>query len=74
MLDIIVRSAICSSSPAIRAKLLGNASKFIKNTEFLNLLQNIDINAPTTFNYGVFLAFMPLKEVHEQVAKWTASR
>jgi hypothetical protein len=70
MLDIIVRSAICNSSPAIRARLLGNATQFIKNTEFTNLLQNIDINNPKSFNYSVFLAFMPLKDIHEQVAKW----
>ena len=72
MLDIIIRSAICGS-PAVRAKLLGNASQFIKNTEFLNLLQNIDINNPKKFNYGLFLAFMPLKEVHEQVGGWIAT-
>lgn len=74
MLHLIVQSAICSSSPAIRAKLLGNATQFITNTEFTNLLQNIDINNPAKFNYSVFIAFMSVPGIHEQVGKWIGSR
>ncbi len=63
-----------NGSGAKRAQLIGSASRFITDNNFVNLLQNIDINAPKKFNYGLFAAFTSVPGLRQQVTTWlTAS-
>jgi hypothetical protein len=73
MIDSLVMIAMYNSSSTVRAQMIGNARVYIKNLQFINLIENIDINNPRTFNYSQFAAFDTLPELSEQVGKWIAA-
>jgi hypothetical protein len=73
MIDSLVMIAIYNSSSTVRAQMIGNARLYITNLQFINLLANIDINNPRTFNYSQLAAFDTLPGISEQVAKWIAA-
>ena len=73
MLENLVMIAMYNSSSTVRAQMIGNARTYIRNLQFINLLENIDINNPRTFNYSQLSAFDTLPELSEQVAKWIAA-
>jgi hypothetical protein len=72
-MDSIIMIAMYNSSSTVRAQMIGNARVYIKNLQFTNLIENIDINNPRTFNYSQLAAFNTLPETSEQVAKWIAA-
>jgi hypothetical protein len=72
-MDSLVRNAMLSTTGAGRAQLIGSASSYITDNNFVNLLQNIDINAPKKFNYGLFAAFTAVPGLAAQVRAWLAA-
>ena len=72
-MDQTVRTAIAGVHAVTRAQRIGAASRYITDTNFLNLLQTIDINKPATFNYSLFAAFTNVPGLKEQVKKWIQS-
>ena len=73
-MESLVRNAMIGASGAARAQLIGSATRYITDNNFVNLLQNIDINNPKKFNYGVFRAFDPVPGLLAQVRNWLAGR
>lgn len=69
-MDSLIMIAMYNSSSTVRAQMIRNARVYIKNLQFINLIENIDINNPRTFNYSQLAAFNTLPEINEQVAKW----
>lgn len=69
-MDSTVRSAMLNCDAATRARRIGAANRFITDSNFCNLLQNIDINAPKKFNYGLFAAFTAVPGLAQQVQQW----
>jgi len=69
-MDHTIRNAMTSGSSSSRAQRIGSSSQYITDTNFLNLLQNIDINNPKKFNYGLFAAFNSVPGLKDQVQKW----
>ena len=69
-MDSTVRSAMLNCDAATRARRIGSAHQFITDNNFCNLLQNIDINAPKKFNYGLFAAFTSVPGLAAQVSAW----
>ena len=59
-----------ASTPAMRARKIGSVTQFIKNDNFCNLVQNIDINAPKRFNYSLFAAFNADQDLRMQFNDW----
>ena len=72
-MDSTVRNAMLSASAPRRAQLIASASRHITDNNFVNLLQNIDINAPKKFNYAMFAAFTSVPGLREQVTAWLAA-
>ena len=72
-MDQTVRTAIAGVHAVTRAERIGAASRYITDTNFLNLLQTIDINKSHTFNYSLFAAFTNVPGLKEQVKKWLQS-
>jgi hypothetical protein len=72
-MESLVRQAMVGSSGAARAQLIGAASRYITDNNFVNLLQNIDINNPKKFNYGLFRAFDAVPGLAAQVRSWLAA-
>ena len=69
-METAVRTAMIGCSAPDRARRIGSAHRFISDTNFTNLLQNIDINAPKKFNYAMFSAFNGVPGLAEQVSTW----
>ena len=73
MADVIIRSALTSCNAATRARLIATAPQYITDTNLTNLMQNIDINAPKKFNYGLFAAFTGVPGILDQLNVWMLS-
>lgn len=69
-MDSLIMIAMYNSSSTVRAQMIRNARVYIRNLQFINLIENIDINNPRTFNYSQIAAFNTLPELREDVAKW----
>lgn len=69
-MDNTIRNTMLKCSAPDRARLIGSSHRFITDNNFNNLLQNIDINAPKKFNYGMFAAFNGVPGLAEQVQNW----
>jgi hypothetical protein len=69
-MDQTVRTAIAGVHAVTRAQRIGAASRYITDTNFLNLLQNIDINKPANFNYSLFATFNSVPGLRDQVKIW----
>ncbi len=68
-----MRNAMIGASGAGRAQLIGSASRYITDNNFVNLLQNIDINTPKKYNYQLFSAFNAVPGLAAQVRAWLAA-
>ena len=53
-----VEKTFLSANAARRAYLINNARSHISDTNFVNLIQNIDINNPRRFNWSLLNAFI----------------
>jgi hypothetical protein len=71
-MESLVRNAMVGASGSMRAQLIGSASRYITDNNFVNLLQNIDINNPKKYNYGIFRAFDAVPGLAAQVRSWLA--
>jgi hypothetical protein len=69
-MENVIRTTMTGGSGSDRARRIGSANRFITDTNFTNLLQNIDINAPKKFNYAMFSAFNGVPGLAEQVREW----
>ena len=69
-METAVRTCMIGGSASDRARRIGAAHRFISDTNFTNLLQNIDINAPKKTNYSMFSAFNGVPGLAEQVSAW----
>jgi uncharacterized membrane protein len=69
-MDKIVYNAIVPVHAVVRANRISLASQYITDTNFTNLLQNIDINKPTNFQYSLFSAFTNVPGLQAQVKQW----
>lgn len=72
-MESLVQNAMIGATGAARAQLIGAASRYITDNNFVNLLQNIDINAPKKFNYGMLRAFDAVPGLAIQVRAWLAA-
>lgn len=72
-MDFLIKNVIMTTSTGGRARLLGSVSQYIKDTNFVNLVQNIDINHPKKFNYSLFAAFDAVEGIKPQVTQWLSS-
>lgn len=73
MADAIIRAAIVNADGATRARRIGSANNYIRDTNLTNLLQNIDINNPKKFNYSLFSAFTAVPGLMDQLRVWARS-
>jgi hypothetical protein len=69
-MDSIMYAMMTASSPAMRARKIGSVNRFIKNDNFCNLVQNIDVNVPKKFNYSLFAAFNNDESLRQQFNDW----
>jgi hypothetical protein len=76
-MDVIVGQKFLRSSGADRARLKGNCARFVKNDNFVNIIENIDINDKKGTQISrvcVQLAsFNSRKELWDQVEEWLRS-
>jgi len=69
-MDKTVYNALVPVHAVVRANRISRASQYITDTNFTNLLQNIDINKPTKFQYSLFAAFTNVPGLQDQVKTW----
>lgn len=69
-MDKTVYNAIVPVHAVVRGNRISVASRYITDTNFTNLLQNIDINKPQKFQYSLFAAFNTIPELQLQVKTW----
>jgi len=69
-MDRTVYNAIVPVNVVVRANRISSAHRYITDNNFTNLLQNIDINKPTKFQYSLFSAFTNVPGLQTQVQTW----
>lgn len=72
-MESFLYAMMVASAPALRARKIGSVRQYVQNDDFCNLVQNIDINSPKRFNYGLFTAFNGIPGLREQVNAWALS-
>jgi hypothetical protein len=76
-MDVLVGNKFLRSTGAERARLKGNCARFVKDTNFINIVENIDINdkrgAQISRTCLQLAAFNSQKELWGQVELWLGS-
>jgi hypothetical protein len=76
-MDIIVGQKFLRSSGVDRARLKGNCAQFVKNDNFVNIVENIDINDKKGTQISrictQLAAFNSQKGLWDQVEEWLRS-
>jgi hypothetical protein len=82
-MNVKIRTAFIVKTPAQRAQMISSARSYINNDQFLNLLQNVDINdvnvknntKPTSIYWitSQLAAFNAVPGLVTQVTKWLAA-
>ncbi len=72
-MDFLLKNVIIGTSAAGRARLQGSVRQYVSDCNFINLVQNIDINNPKKFNYTLFAAFNDVPGLRQQVTSWLSS-
>lgn len=76
-MDIIVGNKFLRSSGMDRAKLKGNCAQFVKDANFVNIVENIDINDKKgnqiSRTCSQLAAFNSRSELWDQVEAWLRS-
>jgi hypothetical protein len=72
-MDFLIKNVMTTTSAGGRARLQGSVSQYIRDANFVNLVQNIDINQPKKFNYSLFAAFNAVEGMKLQVTQWLSS-
>lgn len=72
-MDFLIKNVMTTTSAGGRARLQGSVRQYVKDTNFINLVQNIDINQPKKFNYSLFAAFNAVEGLQLQVTEWLKS-
>jgi hypothetical protein len=76
-MDVIVGNKFLRASGAERARMKGNCARFVKNDNFVNIVENLDINdkkgAQISRTCMQLAAFNSNKELWNQVDEWLRS-
>ena len=76
-MDVIVGAKFLRSKAQERARLKGNCAQFVKNDNFVNIIENIDINDrqgnQITRTCLQLAAFNSNKQLWDQVEEWLRS-
>ena len=76
-MDIIVGQKFLRSSGMERARLKGNCAQFVKNDNFVNIIENIDINDKKGIQISrtctLLSSFNSQKDLWDQVEEWLRS-
>lgn len=76
-MDIVVSQKFLRSSGMERARLKGNCAHFVKNDNFVNIIENIDINdkkgTQISRTCTPLSSFNSQKDLWDQVEEWLRS-
>ena len=76
-MDVVVGNKFLRSSGLDRARLKGNCAQYVKNDNFVNIVENIDINDKNgnqiSRTCAQLAAFNSQKELWDQVEAWLRS-
>jgi len=76
-MDVVVSQKFLRSSGMERARLKGNCAHFVKNDNFVNIVENIDINDKKGNQISrtctLLSSFNSQKDLWDQVEEWLRS-